>query len=69
MKVYVVLKQDYEGGSDGHEWAPNTEILGVFRDPDKADDLLSKAYDTAAQEAGSEEDLTVGFEVEEHDLS
>jgi hypothetical protein len=68
VKVYVVVKQDYEGGSDGHEYAPNTEILGVFQDRDAAWALAHKEYDTAVEGAGSEEDVTVGFEVEEHEL-
>jgi hypothetical protein len=68
VRVYVVLRQDFEGGTDGHEWAPNVEVLAVYDSEEAARTRVVNETNKALTEAqvDHEDDLTVGFEVACH---
>jgi len=61
MKVFIVLREDYESDG-GREFTPNTSVEGVFLDEQAANDFVSKQY-------GEDDPSEVGYglEVEEHE--
>jgi len=64
MKVFIVLRDDYEGGSDGHEWEANREVIGVRLTAADAQALVRETY--GQDDPG---DATYGVHFEEHEAT
>jgi hypothetical protein len=68
MQVFIVLEQWYTGSTSG-EFEANSHVARVFATRDLAEAYVEKRLEDA--EAGGEdlEDMTYGFEIEEHEVT